>query len=120
MSHDKAFDGSDAHLLPSSPAECAAYLRSYNAWRRGDDSIEQPHPKELGFVIAMAAELIEQRGELLTELKAAHQIIKNALSVMTIEQKAEWGRLNERDGVEGEGVTRANERAAVISKAGAA
>ena len=63
MSFDKLFDGSDAHLLPSSPAECAAYLRRYNAWRRGDDSIEQPEPKELGFAIAMAAELIDPEGE---------------------------------------------------------
>lgn len=54
---------------------------------------------------------------LLDEMKAAHQIIRNALAVMTTEQKAQWGRLNERDGVEGEGVTRANERAAVISAA---
>lgn len=58
--------------------------------------------------------------ELLRELQAAHQIIRNALAVMTVEQKEEWGRLNERDGVDGEGVTRANEREAVIAKAGGA
>ena len=58
--------------------------------------------------------------ELLAELQAAHQIIRNALAVMTTEQKAEWGRLNERDGVDGEGITRANEREAVIAKAGGA
>lgn len=62
MSFDKIFDGSDAHLLPASPAECAAYLRRYNDWRRGDDTIEQPEPKELGFAIAMAAELIDPDG----------------------------------------------------------
>lgn len=53
---------------------------------------------------------------LLAELEAAHRIIRNALAVMTTEQKAEWGRLNARDGVDGEGVTRANEREAVIAK----
>jgi len=58
--------------------------------------------------------------ELLRELCAAHQIIRNALAVMTVEQKEEWGRLNERDGVEGEGITRANEREAVIAKASGA
>lgn len=58
--------------------------------------------------------------DLLRELQAAHQIIRNALAVMTVEQKAEWGRLNERDGVDGEGITRANEREAVIAKAGGA
>lgn len=58
--------------------------------------------------------------DLLRELRAAHQIIRNALAVMTVEQKKEWGRLNERDGVDGEGITRANEREAVIAKAGGA
>lgn len=53
----------------------------------------------------------------LGELKAAHQIIRNALAIMTTEQKVEWGRLNARDGVDGEGITRANEREAVLAKA---
>jgi len=60
------------------------------------------------------------QSELLSELKASHKIIKNALAVMTTKQKAEWGKLNERDGVDdlvGEGVTRANERESVIAKA---
>jgi hypothetical protein len=55
--------------------------------------------------------------ELLRELRAAHLIIRNALAVMTVKQKAEWGRLNDLDDVVGEGITRANERAAVIAKA---
>lgn len=55
--------------------------------------------------------------ELLHELKAAHQVIKNGLALMTMEQKVEWGRLNAQDGVEGEGVTRANERLAAIEEA---
>lgn len=53
----------------------------------------------------------------LTELEAAHRIIRNALAIMTTAQKAQWGRLNARDGVNGEGVTRANEREAVIAQA---
>ena len=56
--------------------------------------------------------------DLLFELQAAHLIIRNALAVMTTEQKAKWGRLNERDEVDGEGITRANERAAAIAKNG--
>ena len=63
------------------------------------------------------ARLISAAPDLLRELEAAHQIIRNALNLMTTEQKAEWGRLNERDGVDGEGVTRANEREAVIDMA---
>lgn len=66
------------------------------------------------------ARLIVASPELLCELQAAQQIIRNALAVMTNEQKEEWGRLNWRGGVVGEGITRANEREAVIAKAGGA
>ena len=63
------------------------------------------------------ARLIAAAPDLLAELKNAHLIIRNALRVMTPEQKSEWGSLNARAGVEGEGVTRANEREAAIAKA---
>lgn len=56
-------------------------------------------------------------GTLLAELQAAHAIIRNALAVMTTEQKTAWGELNERDQVAGEGITRANERAMAIAAA---
>jgi hypothetical protein len=55
--------------------------------------------------------------ELLEELKTAHVIIKNALNIMTLEQKIAWGEKNARDGVDGDGITRANERLAAIDKA---
>jgi len=55
-----------------------------------------------------------------TELRAAHRIINNALNLMSAEQKIEWARLNERDGVAGEGTTRANERLEVLVAAGVA
>jgi transcriptional regulator with XRE-family HTH domain len=55
--------------------------------------------------------------DLLNELKAAHVIIRNGLNLMTMEQKYQWGEVNARDGVDGEGVTRANERLAVIAAA---
>lgn len=54
---------------------------------------------------------------MLTELRAAHQIIQNALNVMTFDQKLRWGELNFRDGVGGEGITRANEREEIFTKA---
>lgn len=66
------------------------------------------------------ARLIAAAPELLAELRSAHQVIRHALAVMTVEQKAEWGRKNAAAGVEGEGITRANEREAVITKAGGA
>ncbi len=57
---------------------------------------------------------------LLGELQAAHTIIRNALAVMTTEQKTAWGELNERDQVAGEGITRANERDQVLAAASTA
>jgi len=50
------------------------------------------------------------------ELLMAHQIIINAFSVMTPAQKDKWARMNEADGVDGEGATRSYERRAVLSR----
>lgn len=55
--------------------------------------------------------------ELLDELKKAHAIIRNALNVMTMEQKMKWTELNNAQGLVGFGATRANERELVIAKA---
>lgn len=55
--------------------------------------------------------------DLISELQSAHVIVRNALQLMTPEQKSEWGKRNDADGVGGEGVTRANERLAVIRRA---
>ncbi|KVX62748.1 hypothetical protein [Burkholderia stagnalis] len=52
--------------------------------------------------------------QLRDELRAAHTIIRNALGVMTFDQKLQWANANERDDAIGEGVTRANERQAAI------
>ncbi|KVN47065.1 hypothetical protein WJ64_22020 [Burkholderia ubonensis] len=52
--------------------------------------------------------------QLRAELRAAHTIIRNALAFMTFDQKLQWANANERDDAVGEGVTRANERQAVI------
>lgn len=53
---------------------------------------------------------------LLRELRLAHQIILNALSLMTPGQKDEWARKNRADDCDGEGATRYHERAAVIAR----
>lgn len=41
--------------------QVVAFLKNYNKWRRGDDSIEQPHPKELGEAIDAAIHLLSAR-----------------------------------------------------------
>lgn len=35
-------------------------LKRYNQWRRGDESIDQPDPKEIGIAIDDAIKIIEQ------------------------------------------------------------
>ena len=64
MSLDQHFDGSDAHLLPDNAEDCAAKLRQYNRWRRGEDwgpDEDGPNPKELGLLIDYAAYALEPK-----------------------------------------------------------
>ena len=42
------------------PAETAATLRQFNEWRRGDEDIPQPDPREIGEAINAAIEMIER------------------------------------------------------------
>lgn len=56
--------------------------------------------------------------ELLRELERAHLIIRNALNLMSVDQVFAWGEQNATAGIDGIGVTRANEREAVIQRAG--
>lgn len=60
--------------------------------------------------------------ELLRELRHAHQIILNAIRVMTLDQRLEWGEANVRDGVivDGDGISRFHEREALFKKVEAA
>ena len=56
------------------------------------------------------------KSTLLTELKMADRIISNALKIMTPQQKNQWSIANARDGVDGERITRENERNEAIKK----
>ena len=51
----------------------------------------------------------------LNELRAAHEIIGNALRLMSMEQRTAWARLNDEAGLLEAGTTRANEREAAIA-----
>lgn len=58
--------------------------------------------------------------ELVAELSKAHQIISVMLTAMTVRQKFQLGAELETRELSGEGTTRANEREAVLARAGAA
>jgi len=54
--------------------------------------------------------------ELLREIEMAHLIIRNALNLMDVDMKWRWGEQNSKDGVDGDGITRALEREALIAR----
>lgn len=56
---DTISDSSDAHLLPSGIIECAEFLRDYNNWRRGDELLSMPEPKEIGINIDFAIKALD-------------------------------------------------------------
>ena len=53
------------------PAEVAAILRQFNAWRRGDEDIPQFDPREIGEAIDAAIEMIERMGKIEAALQIA-------------------------------------------------
>src|SRR5476649_2965347 len=81
------------------------------AWERGYDSTMDA----AGTPIASTDRA--HAPALLAELKHAHAIIKAMLNVMTLQQKAKVHEQLDRAGVSGDGMTRANERLAVIESA---
>ena len=60
------------------PAETAAFLRQFNEWRRGDDDIEQPAPREIGEAIDAAVEMIERMGKMEAALRRHHEMAMGA------------------------------------------
>ncbi|MBB3259008.1 hypothetical protein F4827_003882 [Paraburkholderia bannensis] len=62
------------------------------------------------------ATLQAEKSLLVHELRMAHHIIRNALAVMTTAQQVAWAGMNARDGVDGEGATRAAERDALLAQ----
>jgi len=55
--------------------ELSAQIRQFNRWRRGDETLEQPHPAEIGLMLDAAAERLE---ELELELEQERQDRKQA------------------------------------------
>ena len=49
-----------------------AFLRRFNAWRRGSESIEQPHPTEIGDAIDAACTTIDRQGH---KIKALERLL---------------------------------------------
>jgi len=52
-------------------AKIIKFLQNYNAWRRGDETIEMPHPAEIGESIQNAIILLRKNADLEAELATA-------------------------------------------------
>ena len=59
-------------LATMTPTETATLLRQFNEWRRGDEDIPQPDPREIGEAIDAAIEMLEsaERDQLAAEIEA--------------------------------------------------
>lgn len=57
------------------PTEAIAFVRYYNAWRRGDDSVPMPHPEDIGRALDALCHHAER---LKRELEQEHQDRKQA------------------------------------------
>ncbi|WP_354676778.1 hypothetical protein [Cupriavidus plantarum] len=82
-----------------------------------DDLASLFHPAINPGTMEGNARLFAASPDLLSELQAAHLIIRNALNLMSPSAMEKWAKWNERDGVIGEGTTRAFEREAAITAA---
>jgi hypothetical protein len=51
-------------------------LTEYNKWRRGDDELKQPNPKDLGVVIEEAIKTIEKHSKGADALREVIKILK--------------------------------------------
>jgi hypothetical protein len=59
----------------SAATETIAFLRNYNSWRRGDETLEMPSPAEIGATIDDAVNLLRKHDKL--ERKNAELLAEN-------------------------------------------
>jgi hypothetical protein len=57
------------------PSEVAAILRQFNEWRRGNEDIPQPDPREIGAAIDAAVEMIERTSKTELEIRDRNDLI---------------------------------------------
>jgi hypothetical protein len=60
----------------STPTEIIKFLQNYNAWRRGDETLEMPHPAEIGANIQDAVVILREYEKLTRRAKRAEVEVK--------------------------------------------
>lgn len=56
------------------------FIREYNRWRRGDESVCQPSPHQIGIALDEVCELVESLERELNEVWAARERLSNAIT----------------------------------------
>ena len=83
----------------SAATETIAFLQNYNAWRRGDETLEMPHPAEIGTNIQDAIMLLRKHDKLERRVERLTIALRDAIStydsaraetLVTAERQEAW------------------------------
>ena len=83
----------------SAATETIAFLQKYNTWRRGDETLEMPHPAEIGANIQDAIVLLRKHDKLERRVERLTIALKDAIStydsaraeiLVTAERQEAW------------------------------
>ena len=83
----------------STPTKIIKFLENYNAWRRGDETLEMPHPAEIGANIQDAVVILREHAELTRRAERLALALKDAIStydpnrketLVTAERQEAW------------------------------
>ena len=83
----------------SAATETIAFLQKFNAWRRGDETLEMPHPAEIGANIQDAIVLLRKHDQLERCVERLTIALRDAIStydpnrketLVTAERQEAW------------------------------
>ena len=83
----------------SAATETIAFLRNYNSWRRGDETLEMPSPAEIGATIDDAVNLLRKHENLERRVERLTIALRDAIStydsaraeiLVTAERQEAW------------------------------
>ena len=83
----------------SAATETIAFLQKFNAWRRGDETLEMPSPAEIGATIDDAVNLLRKHDKLECRVEQLTIALRDAIStydsaraetLVTAERQEAW------------------------------
>ena len=70
----------------NTPTEIIKFLQNYNAWRRGDKTLEMPHPAEIGAHIQDAVVILREYKKLTTRAERAETEVDELKESILVQQ----------------------------------